>query len=153
MIFFLLGHLTTLLLFFLRVRAVFFKKPWMRWFFFLVWLVTAAICALLPFYVRTSKIQLDDNENENAGANVMAFSSLQTCIQTTYRPACVVCLITTFLNDTAVFFAVSLQLMSSFADDESMSTFDLLKCIVWKRKVSLPTIAGTLLRGGQQYYL
>jgi len=138
-VFFVLGQIATLSLFFLRVRAVFLDKPWTIRFFLFLSLCTAGICAAVPFLVNAHELPIDAIEDGPPGA----------CFQTTFRPICAACLISSFVNDTAIFFAVSLKLAKLFGE----SLHDRLKYVVGRTKHPRPSIARTLLQGGQQYFL
>ncbi len=112
--------------------------------------------AAVPFFVNTREFGGDDpniaSDINNTDLNY-SFSPSKTCVQTSFRPICATCPFATFVNDTAVFFAASLQLEKSFAEEESLSLSDQLKRLFGWRKIPLPKVATALLRGGKQYYL
>ena len=127
-----LGVYTTSLLFFFRVRAVFWGHHRATGFFLLLWFAILGTCASVPFSVESKRI-----------------GSSGPCIITEMRPYCSSCMVTLTTYDTVIFFAISWRLLAFFAPDESLRKK--LKYFIGRR--ALPLISETLLRSGQKYYL
>jgi hypothetical protein len=122
----------TSLLFFFRVRALFWDNKWIVAFFSILWLCTVAGSILAIFSV------FEEGTNR----------TMHYCIiyGSPFSSSAVVILA---VNDTLVFFSISWKLLSASAVDESFKA----KLKIFISGHGLPAFSRSLLQSGQEYYL
>ncbi|THH31593.1 hypothetical protein EUX98_g2588 [Antrodiella citrinella] len=119
------------LLFFFRVRAVFYKHPLIIAFFALSWLATLGGSLTAPFAVD--------------GVHI---GSTQNCVNSNVKSFGSAGIIATAVNDTLVFLAISAQLvMYTLADTWAARVKAFMK------GQGLGKVSKTLLQSGQLYYM
>ncbi|KAI0072615.1 hypothetical protein K474DRAFT_1678508 [Panus rudis PR-1116 ss-1] len=119
------------ILFFYRVRAVFANKKIVVYFFAFLWLATFGCAMTIPF-----------------GVDGVHIGTTKNCVNSDVKPFSSAAMIVIAVNDTLVFFAISVQLlMQSLADTWS----ERIKAFFSGR--GMGNISRSLLHTGQLYYL
>jgi len=129
---FFLAVTSTSLLFFIRIRAVFDRNPWVVAFFAALWLAVVAACL-------TVIIGVD-------GVNI---GPTRYCIDGEVKTYVTMATVTPLINDTCVFLAITWRL---FCNSYARPTFkDGLRVVIFGDY--LPMFSKAMLQDGQAYYL
>ena len=124
----------TSLLFFLRIRAVFDRNPWVVAFFACSWL--AVLGGSLAFIV--GGLRMDPSKNSSA-----------TCLNKVVNPFITTFTIISMLNDTLVFLAMTWRLFRNSYVPHTVRSG--IRIIIFGDY--LPAFSKALLKDGQAYYL
>ena len=131
--FFGIGILSTSLLFFFRIRAIYANNKLVVAFFALLWLSVAATGLTIPWAIK--------------GGNI---GPTKYCINESLAPYASGSIITSLIHDSLVFFAISYKLVSnSYISEGDISTR--VKSFFFGS--SLPRFSKLVLQDGQLYYL
>ncbi|KAE9389399.1 hypothetical protein BT96DRAFT_401948 [Gymnopus androsaceus JB14] len=128
-----LGVSGSALLFFFRVRAVFFAQKYTVWAFFALWICVFAACMLVPFGTSST----------NIGAT-------KYCITLELKPFMGAAGIVPTVHDTLVFLAISYQLLR-LSHAEQYSMMGTIRAFV--SGSYLPGFSKSILHNGQAYYM
>ncbi|KAE9390468.1 hypothetical protein BT96DRAFT_967765 [Gymnopus androsaceus JB14] len=132
-IFYPVGVSGSALLFFFRVRAVFFARKYIVWVFFALWICVFASCMVIPFAGRATNI-----------------GPTKYCIETQNKPFGGAAVIVPNVHDTLVFLAISYQLLClSHAEQHGM--INTIRAFV--SGSYLPALSKSILHNGQVYYM
>lgn len=123
---------STLLLFFLRVRAVFFAKRQATVVFFLLWLLVPGSYSILP-----------------SSSTCGNFGLTRLCVVTRVKLTTAASVIIPPLYDSIVFIAITYKILQSNAIGETRK--DRIRAFFSPRV--LPRLSRALLEGSQMYYL
>ncbi|KAF8808739.1 hypothetical protein BYT27DRAFT_7096258 [Phlegmacium glaucopus] len=131
-VFYSITVVSTSLLFFFRIRAVFDMNPWISAFFAALWVAVLAGC--LAFV---------------AGLNAVHIESTQYCISSEVKPFAAAASVIPLINDTLVFLAMSWRLCrNSYACRTFRHDFRIFFFGDY-----LPVFSKAMLQDGQAYYL
>jgi hypothetical protein len=119
-------------LFYLRVQAVFYQNKLIQAFFGILWLMVAGGSVTVPLAVKGIHIE---PTKYCVNAAVKSFSS--------------VAVITSTVNDSLIFLAISFKLMSNNKVESSVAD----KARTFFKGKGLSSISKALFKGGQIYYL
>lgn len=142
---------TSALLFFLRVRAIFFASRAASVYFFLLWLAVLGSCARVSSVMHASTESNSVSTKFNAPHKDLSSQrgTLHFCELRQMEVACLSCNISALVFDTIVFIALSWRILHFCAEDDAWS-------IRWRYfigKLRLPYISESVLRGSQIYYM
>ena len=123
---------TTSLLFFLRVRAVFYRYKYVVWFFSCMWLAVAGAAFTAPRTLVASSI-----------------GSSNYCVGVTVKSFALVCIVIPFINDTLVLLAVTIGLGMHAHIEPNLKQG--IRTVMYGDY--LPAFSRAMLRDNQMYYL
>ena len=127
----------TSFLFFLRIRAIFHRSPWIVSFFAGLWLAVLGGCLAFIFEVfKTVKVN-------------PALKTTAICFNAAISPFIAAATIIPMINDTLIFIAVSWQLSRNSYDPDTLRSS--VRTLVFGDY--LPVFSKALLQDGQAYYL
>ncbi|KAF9262406.1 hypothetical protein L218DRAFT_809361, partial [Marasmius fiardii PR-910] len=133
-IFYVLTTAFTSMLFLLRVIAVWNRSIWATTLFIFLWLCTVGATVTIPVGISGGHI-----------------GPTRACINTRVESYVEAAAIASMINDSAVFFAITYQiLMNSLLEERPSAQF---QTFIGRGRSILPALSRNLLRSGQQYYL
>ncbi|TFK41375.1 hypothetical protein BDQ12DRAFT_437693 [Crucibulum laeve] len=124
----------TSLLFLFRVQAVYHQHKHIKRAFFVLWLLASATTVVVPVGISGSHI-----------------GPTQQCINTRIEQYTQAAAIASMVNDTAVFLAISYQILMYSVAEESWTAR--MKIFFGRAAIPNSSVAQLLLQGGQHYYL
>ncbi|KAF8636084.1 hypothetical protein AX17_003790 [Amanita inopinata Kibby_2008] len=122
---------STSFLFFLRIRAIFERKPVVVAFFFVMWLAVLGGTMTVPFAIRGDHI-----------------GDTKYCINTLVKPFSSAGIIVSSVNDALVLIAVSWRIVTTVTLEDTVQ--GRIKSFFGKGQ--LPGLSKAILQSGQQYY-
>lgn len=127
-----LSMITSSYLFLQRVQAVYADTRWVRWLFFVLWVMAVASDAVIPLGIHPESIRGTHYQS----TNIPRYDALSV--------------FTLLFFDTSVLIAISYKLASRH---RSVPTTGRVPWCGFISGKSLPHLSRAVLRGGQQYYL
>lgn len=128
-----LSMIASSFLFLRRVQAVYAEERWVRWSFFVLWVILSGTEILIP--LKTKPIYIPGTKFfENAG--IPPYTSVSLWMLLFY--------------DTSVVAAISYKILSTHT---TLTTEERLPWHAFASGKTLPRLSRAIFRGGQQYYL
>jgi hypothetical protein len=137
----------TLILFFLRVQAVFSDRPLIVTFFFLLWLGVLVSSALVPY----AYVGLNHHISELANTHTLSTTTTDVCIQKSVRIYGISAIVLSATFDTLVFVFISYRMVTVHIISTGRSARERIQAFY--RGQGLSRLSRMLLQSGQKYFL